>query len=238
MTANHNLLTFENAKTSKGEKLGFLTAILYLSPADLSGLINVCPKASAGCKAVCLNTAGRGAFDQVQAGRLRKTKLYVENREEFYAGIANDIRKAIRKAERENLTLAVRLNGTSDLPSLGRRFALMFPDVQFYDYTKLPRPETRTLPNYHLTFSRSETNEVDALNALKNGVNVAIVFDTKRNGTLPKTYKGFKVINGDEHDLRFLDKRGRKYGFVVGLTAKGKARKDTSGFVVLTRKAA
>jgi hypothetical protein len=104
----------------------------------------------------------------------------------------------------------------------------MFQSVQFYDYTKLPN--RRNVPsNYHLTFSRSESNELDALRILANGVmNVAVVFDT-----LPTKWAGVKVIDGTETDLRFLDEQG----VVVGLVAKGKAKKDNSGFTILTRAA-
>ena len=126
------------------------------------------------------------------------------------------------------MTPAIRVNGTSDLPRLVTPLAEEFADVQFYDYTKLPKPWTRVKPNYDLTFSRSETNERDCLDALNNGINVAVVFSTKKTEPLPDEYLGYEVINGDEHDLRFLDKKG----VIVGLTAKGRAKRDTSGFVV------
>lgn len=222
------LLTFNNAKTVKGEKLGYLTAILYLAPSDVSGVINVCPKATAGCKASCLFTAGQGIFNNVQESRKRKTRLYAENRQEFYNTMRQDFILARKMAAKQNLTLVSRLNGTSDLWQLERDFALENPDLQFYGYTKLPKPWTRLLPNYDLTFSRSETNEKNCLAALDHGINVAVVFSTKKGEKLPDEYLGREVISGDEHDLRFLDKKG----VIVGLTAKGKARKDTSGFVV------
>jgi hypothetical protein len=114
------------------------------------------------------------------------------------------------------------------LPKLVAPLAEEFKDVQFYDYTKLPKPYKRTRSNYDITFSRSETNEKDCLDALANGINVAVVFSTKKNEKLPDSYLGYEVISGDEHDLRFLDKKG----VIVGLTAKGKAKRDTSGFVV------
>lgn len=222
------LLTFNNAKTVKGEKLGYLTAILYLAPSDVSGVINVCPKATAGCKASCLFTAGQGIFNNVQEARKRKTRLYAENKSEFYNTLRQDFILARKQATKQGLTLVSRLNGTSDLFQLERDFAKENPDLQFYGYTKLPKPWTHILPNYDLTFSRSETNEKDCLDALAHGVNVAVVFSTKKGEKLPDEYLGHEVISGDEHDLRFLDKKG----VIVGLTAKGKARYDTSGFVV------
>lgn len=225
---DNKLLTTQNAKTQKGEKKKFLTGILYLKPAESGGLGNVCPKASDGCKASCLNTAGRGIFDQVQAGRQRKTKLYFDNPSAFADNLITEVQRLVKRAEKLGMTPCVHINGTSDLPSLARKVAKALPNVQFYDYTKLPNPQKRILPNYHLTFSKSENNLDDCLVALKNGVNVAVVFEK----ALPKTYLGYKVINGDETDLRFLDKKNKGKAVIVGLTAKGKAKKDTSGFVV------
>lgn len=223
-----SLLTYQNAKTQKGEKKGYLTGILYLKPEKSGGRGNVCPMATDGCKSSCLNTAGRGAFDQVQAGRQRKTNLYFDNQKQFIADLVSEVDKLIKRAEKLDLIPCVRINGTSDLPSLAREVAKARPNVQFYDYTKLPNPHKRTLKNYHLTFSKSESNLDDCLTALENGVNVAVVFQKE----LPKTYLGYKVINGDESDLRFLDKKNKGKAVIVGLTAKGRAKKDTTGFVV------
>lgn len=224
-----NLLTTQNSKTSKGEKKGYLTGILYLKPADSSGKVNVCPMATAGCKASCLNTAGRGVFDTVQAGRQRKTDLYVANKKAFVTELKKNVEKLVRKAARLNLTPVVRINGTSDIPALAREVAKSFPTIQFYDYTKISKPYKRTMANYHLTFSKSEDNLDDCLDALNNGINVAVVFEK----ALPKKYLGFEVINGDETDLRFLDKKGKNgKGVIVGLKAKGRAKKDKTGFVV------
>lgn len=224
----NNLLTYQNAKTSKGEKKGYLTGILYLKPAESGGLGNLCPKASDGCKASCLNTAGRGVFDQVQAGRQRKTIAYVENKKQFVADLISDVQKLVKHANKLNLIPCVRINGTSDLPSLARQVAKACPTVQFYDYTKIPKPYKRTLENYHLTFSKSENNMDDCLDALQNGINVAVVFEKE----LPKTYLGYKVVNGDETDLRFLDKQKNGKAVIVGLKAKGRAKKDKTGFTV------
>lgn len=246
------LLTVGNPKTAKGEGKGYLTFILHLAPANMSGY-NVCPMASAGCKAACLNTAGRGGMiegsgamtgaqlvaaihdgkvtNQVQAARIRKTKQYFEDRETFLKQLVKEVKSGIKLAAKHGLKPAFRLNGTSDIvwelidvnSGTGANFCNimgLFPNVQFYDYTK--RTNRVNLPkNYHLTFSRSETNE-DAAPA---GMNIAVVFAGK---TLPTEYKGRPVINGDETDLRFLDPKN----VIVGLKAKGKGKKDTSGFVV------
>ena len=126
----------------------------------------------------------------------------------------------------------MRINGTSDLPELASVVAQHWPDVQFYDYTKVPRPELRRRANYHITFSRSESNWRLCELALTNGVNVAVVFDVKRSKPLPDRYEGYRVIDGDVSDLRFLDRRTSAHGVIIGLRAKGKARRDKSGFVV------
>lgn len=227
------LLTIGNTKTTKGEAKGYLTFIMHLAPSTLSGY-NTCPMASAGCASACLNTAGRGRFTATQEARIRKTRWFFENRDSFMAQLVKDIQAAIRKADREGMTPVFRLNGTSDIrwESVAvegfRNVMEMFPNTQFYDYTKLTN--RRDIPaNYHLTFSRSETNEIDALRMLtEQGMNVAVVFDT-----LPEKWAGVKVIDGTETDLRFLDEKC----VIVGLVAKGKAKKDTSGFTILQRAA-
>ncbi len=221
------LLTVENAKTIKGESLGYLTGILYLAPANESGVMNVCPMATAGCMADCLYTAGRGVFQQIKDARIKKTKWLATDRAGFVAQLRKDIVSLARKAERDGLTAAVRVNGTSDLAWLAMQMAGEFPAIQFYDYTKLPKPWQRVSPNYHLAFSLSESNFSDAMLALEHGVNVAVVFNTKKGQPLPETWNGYTVIDGDHHDLRFLDDRG----VIVGLRAKGKARKSVTGFV-------
>ena len=224
-----------NAKTIKGQRRGYLTGILYLAPSDESGVINVCPHASKGCRAACLYTAGMGSFSNVKQARINKTLWFADDRKSFVAQIKKDIAALIRKAKRMDLIPCVRLNGTSDLPF--ENFGIMqeFPKLKFYDYTKnykrmmryLDGPQMGWPANYTLTFSRSETtrNRADCGMVIKRGGNVAAVFAGK---TLPKTYKGKRVFNGDQSDLRFLDPRG----VIVGLTAKGQARRDDSGFVI------
>ena len=219
----------------KGQKKGYLSSVLHLAPADLSGK-NTCPKATAGCKAACLNTAGRGGIfkkgettNVIQQARIRKTKAFFENRQEFLNELVYEIVKTKRLAEKKGLIPVFRLNGTSDISWEkyelvdGMNIFQLFPDVQFYDYTKVNNRKVSHIKNYHLTFSKADGNDMDVRIAMSNGMNVAVVFNK-----LPEKYLGRKVINGDETDLRFLDERG----VIVGLKAKGKAKKDTSGFVV------
>ena len=225
-----NLLSVgADAKTVKGEKFGYLTGILYLAPANEAGFGNLCPNASAGCLASCLYTAGRGAMSNVKQARIRKTRLFFSDKAKFLATIFEDIGNLIKAGAKEGKKVCVRLNGTSDVPWERLGIFDKFPQVQFYDYTKSATRAvefaTGKMPkNYHLTFSRSESNETSAIQVLKAGGNIAAVFAS----ALPKKWNGYKVIDGDESDLRFNDKKN----VVVGLKAKGKGKKDTSGFVI------
>ena len=230
------LLTMSNPKTAKGESLGYLSFILHLAPGRLSGF-QTCPGASAGCLASCLNTSGRGRFTRTQEARIAKTRRFFLDRAAFMAQLLKDVQSAERKARRLGLVPVFRLNGTSDIrwenipvQKDGETFPNIFqafPLLTFYDYTKLPN--RRNIPaNYHLTFSRSEENGDKVAEMLAQGFNVAALFDS-----LPETFLGFPVIDGTEHDLRFLDRKG----VIVGLVPKGKAKTDTSGFVVQLRKA-
>ena len=237
------LLSTANPKIQKGTKLGYLSFILHLAPADLSGH-NTCPKATAGCKAACLNTAGRGGMfrkgettNMIQKARIRKTKYFYEDRAGFMLDLAYDIQKAIAFAKKQGLTPVIRLNGTSDLSwekyevpvfCTSNIFEL-FPTVQFYDYTKVLGRKVADIKNYFLIFSKADGNDADVAKAMAQGMNVAAVFDQ-----LPDSYMGKEVIDADETDLRFLDPKG----VVAGLKAKGRAKKDYTGFVIRLKEAA
>jgi hypothetical protein len=233
------LFTTGNPKLMKGEKKGYLSFVLHLAPANLSGY-ETCPKRTAGCTSACLNTAGRGGIfkkgestNVIQQARIRKTKQFFESRDVFMFDLVRDIKNAIKQAEKKDLIPAFRLNGTSDIAfekyevkrdgTTYKNVFEAFPEVQFYDYTKMRNRKVTQLKNYHLTFSKADGNDMDVRLAASNGMNIAAVFKE-----LPETYIGRPVINGDDTDLRFLDPKG----VIVGLKAKGKAKKDTSGFVV------
>ena len=225
-----------DAKTVKGTDFGVLTGILYLAPSDESGVMNTCPNASPGCRQACLFTAGRGAFNNVKQGRIKKTLWFYRDREDFLRQLIKDITALIKKANKAGMLAAVRLNGISDIAweSMkvdGKNLMEHFPSINFYDYTKSPSRIVRFVlgqfpTNYHLTFSRSETpeNQADCKNLLATKVNLAVVF----RGGLPSTWQGRPVVDGDVSDIRFNDPEG----CIVGLKAKGKARKNDSGFVV------
>ena len=231
-----------DAKTIKGNKKGFMTAIQYLSPYTDSG-VNLCANAkNAKCYEPCLKSAGRMgmAFD----ARLNRTKLYLNNQAEYFNQLTKEITAFIKKASKKGLTPLVRLNGTSDIrfENIGfysegvyyRNIMEFFPNIQFYDYTKLPNREksingVQSFPeNYDLTFSYSGAEGYKKFNdrALKDGKRVAVVFDKLEN--IPVVFEGRRVISGDESDVRHLDPKNT----IVALYAKGKARKDQSGFVV------
>jgi len=228
-----SLLNSGNSKTRKGEKKGFTTYGLHLAPANLSGF-NVCKDASAGCAAACLNTAGRGKMTMVQTARIKKTLFFFQDKQGFLAELWQEAARSIKSAARKNMIPCFRLNLTSDLPwekikFNGQSIFDAFPSIQFYDYTKSPERMTAflsgTLPkNYHLTFSRSESNGSLAEAFLASGGNVAMVF----RKSLPATFKSYPVVDGDETDLRFLDGSGK----IVGLKEKGLAKKDETGFVL------
>lgn len=238
-----NLLSVGNPKTLKGESVGYFTNILHLAPAKLSGY-ETCAKRTAGCTDACLNLAGRGGMfkkgeftNVIQKARIRKTVEFFQNREIFMAKLVKDIQLAIIQAGKKGYIPVFRLNGTSDLAwekytvevngvEYTNIFAA-FPNVQFYDYTKILGRKIKDIANYHLTFSAADGNDSDVVKAIAQGYNVAVVFGIKKTVAMPETYLGMPVFNGDESDLRFLDPKG----VVVGLYAKGKAKKDNTGFV-------
>ena len=212
-----------NPKTAKSTDYGFLTGILHLAPHIQSGY-QVCASASPGCSSQCLYFQGRGRMSTVQQARIRKTKLWFENREKFLADLIKDVSSLVRRADKNYLKACVRLNGTSDIRWENTGIMDLFPSTTFYDYTK-HRNRKRLPKNYSLTFSRSEvTTNAQIDQAIENGMNVAVVFKDR----LPLYWNNIPVIDGTTHDLRFLDPKS----CIVGLVAKGTAKKDLTGFVV------
>lgn len=234
------LLTTENSKTVKGEKLGYKTFILYMSPArqwfgqghKLNNK-NLCPQATKGCELACLFTAGRGRFSNVMIARKRKSEYYLTERKAFIAQLFNEIKTAVIKYQDKAV---FRLNGTTDIQwenikHEGKTLMDWFPNNQFYDYTKIARRFEKQLPkNYFLVYSYAETkaNQTNAWNILKQGHNIAAVFSVKNETEFPTQYNGFQVVNGDEHDAIFTQPKGT----IIALKAKGQGKKDTSGFVI------
>ena len=225
------LLGSSTYKMQKSGKFKFLSEILHLAPSNIGG-VNICASASPVCIDLCLNTSGRGQMTTVQKSRLNKKFYFLADRDKFLEHLDREIKNGHRRAKEKNLGYTVRLNGTSDLPferyplKNGKNLMENNPEVQFIDYTKITNRLKRKnkLPkNYNLTYSQAENNLKDVKKVLRTNYNVATVFRKK----LPKTWLGRKVINGDKHDLRHLDPKK----VVVGLIAKGKAKKDFKGFV-------
>jgi hypothetical protein len=230
-----------NAKTVKGQKYGFMTGILYMAPSTISGF-NTCPMAKiAQCEKACLYSAGRGAFNSVQQSRINKAILFHTRRDEFMHALVKDVEKLLRKAKREGMTPLVRLNGTSDIRweniKFDHTFAHgktrtvtifeIFPEVQFYDYTKLAN--RKDVPgNYDLTFSYSGVSAYQKYvnQAIDAGMRIATVFRSQEE--IPETFLGLDCVDGDDSDIRHLDPKG----VIVALYAKGNAKTDTTGFVV------
>lgn len=252
-----NLLSTNNAKTIKGEKLGYTTYIMYLSPYNQNSKgINLCSHASVGCAKSCLFGSGAARFERVQQGKRNKTEWYLDNRSEFLQKLDAEISKAeivhslIEGDEQKKKNgidvlryknFAVRLNGTSDIPFEkfkirdGKNIFELHPNVQFYDYTKNHLRFDKVLPkNYHLTFSMSETNQEKSFELLRRGFNVAMVMTE-----LLEKFEGFDVVNGDKTDLRFLDEKnvivGLKFKRLTGKGTAGNYKKAIdSGFVIDT----
>jgi len=207
------LLSYQNAKARKSIEYGYLNFILYLAPHTLSGW-NVCAGSSPECREDCLFGSGFGKFPQVQRSRINKTKRYFVDRENFLSDLRQDILKAIKYSKSEDLIPCIRLDGTSDL-FLAKHFVDLYNEAIFYDYTKVYNRFNKIvdLKNYDLTYSYSGRNKSNCLKVLASGKNVAVAF----KNCLPKKLWGYPVVDGDIHDLRFLDPKGS----VVGLTPKG-----------------
>jgi len=231
---NIGKLLSDGATNSKTAKNDIKTFILYMAPASMNGKgLNLCPHSSAGCLAACLNTAGRGKFSNVQNARINKANFFVDDRKEFLKVLTMEILFQVKKAIKGGYNIAFRLNGTTDLDFLyllkkHTNFdytALNKDRVFFYDYTPNLSRAIRYKNDLHytLTFSRKEDNEAQTLEAINQGVNVAAVFFT-----LPTTWAGVPVIDGDKNDLEMIKNKG----VILGLKAKGDAKKDTSGFVI------
>ncbi len=233
------ILTVSNTKILKGEDYGYMTAGLHLAPASLSGF-NVCQKASEGCKAACLNTAGHGAYSTTQEARIKRTKMFFNDRATFFKLVEFDIRWLIKRAAKEGLKPCVRMNLTSDLPwhkimvRDDKSIMDLYPEVTWYGYTKVPSRVTDHHPSEHITFSRSENNDQDCFKALANGINVAIVMSESLIERLGEFKGRLQLFNGDMTDLRFLDPKGRGgFGRIIFLKSKGKARKVTEDAFIM-----
>lgn len=225
-----------NAKTIKGDGSEYLTAILYMAPWKImvdNRSYNSCPMAEqAKCIDACLYTAGRGKMSNVMAARQRKAEWFYSDRDAFMKQLYQDVAKFEAYCVKRNIKPVIRLNGTTDIRwenvwIKGKSIMELFPNVQWYDYTKISNRKVRHIPNYHLTWSYSGANPKYAAGldaALQAGMSVAVVF---RDVYTEPTWRGIPVVDGDKDDLRFTDPKSH----IVKLYAKGAAKKDTTGFV-------
>ena len=220
-----------SAKTEHGESLPVpvFTSILYLAPAKISGF-EMCPGRTKECTGACLFTSGRAKIEiwaglsNIQRARIRRTWLYIFNTQYFMDWVTAEITAARAKHQGPGAVYAVRLNGTSDISwehvetqGFSNIFQV-FPDVTFYDYTKMFKRQIADIQNYSLTFSYTGRNKSQSIRKLQEGENVAVVF----LGKLPEYWNGFKVIDGDVSDYRPGDCKG----VVVGLRFKAVANKQ------------
>ena len=211
------VMTLANAKTFKGEKGGYLTAVLYLLPHTLSGGSTLCPYSTPSCREMCLSGSGRSGLPKQMEAKRRRTMLYHDNPLMLIAMIEHDIAKLKKIATKHGLTPAVRLNGTSDILwerelTDGTSIMQRHPELQFYDYSRIPIGLRNPPKNYHLTYSLADQEWSVAVDYLINGQSVAVVQYEQENLQAPDSFllgnHTIKVINGDEHDLRFLDEPG------------------------------
>jgi hypothetical protein len=247
LLANKNKLLASGDQNTKLSKNDVRTLGLSLAPHTSAGIGNICPHASPQCIASCLFGCGRGGAESVQAGRVARTLAFYRHRGWFLEKLERELSKQLAIADAAGEKLACRLNVFSDFPWESTGIIDQFSRIEFYDYSKNPRRFGALRPNYWVTFSRSETNDIDAIRILNSGGNVAVVFADRdrpyvgnraKLQRLPKSWNGFSVLDGDKTDLRYLDTRGRKVGRVIGLRLKALSYADRlaaieGGFPVL-----
>lgn len=232
-TINSSSKLIKNKKVSNN-----YTYVIYSAPSNMSGY-NVCSHSTPECRLGCLNTSGRAGIELLSNintttnARIKKSKLFFENQEYYMNWVVAEMKRFQKKAIKDNYDFSARLNCTSDIDWAkvklnGKNIFEIFPEVQFYDYTKNSKIIEHNIPNYHITFSYTGKNEKTAFHLLNKGNNIAIVFDTKRDKPLPTMFKGYKVINGDLTDYRPNDDKG----VIVGLRYKKIANKEVQNKIL------
>jgi hypothetical protein len=222
--------TTKSVKHRKAGKYGELTYSLYLAPAKSSGY-EVCPGRTSECTKLCLNESGMNTMvrndkgDMINDSRITKTRLFFEHREFFMKWLVYEIKAAQRKAIRMTYQFSVRINNTSDISPLdfildGKNILEIFPEIQFYEYTKVPAriQLMETYKNYDVTFSYNGYNLTECQKMLLNKIRVAVVFKI-----IPENFWGYPVIDGDLNDLRYHNE-----AVVIGLKYKRVRNKLTS----------
>ena len=224
----------QSAKMRASYRNGTMTYCLYLAPWNMSGY-NVCPKGQ-HCNEFCLNGSGQNMCDELARGvegskinrsRIKKTKLFYQDREKFMRLMIHEIRVKRERAERMGYEFSVRINGTSDLspilfkdPESGKNLLELFNDVQFYDYSKVYNRIglMQQYGNYDITFSYDGYNWEECEKFLQNGGKVAVVFYSDSD-KLPKKFRGYDVIDANGYDMRYLDPKKSIMGLHYHKTA-------------------
>jgi hypothetical protein len=223
----------KNGKVDKQHTYG-----LYLAPHNLSGY-NVCPNATKECMLGCLHTSGRTGIEihsggnRIQNARCGKVRLLIEQPEFFMRWLVTEIENKSKLAAKKGFGFSVRLNCTSDvdwakIKLYNKNVFEIFPDIQFYDYTKSVSKFNNKPDNYHLTFSYTGRNWNACKAVLAQGYNVAMVFNVKKESDIPAMYDNYKVINGDLSDYRVKDGKG----IIVGLKWKRIANRENEAKVL------
>jgi len=217
----------------KKNYIGTITGGVSLAPNKENGMnVDLCGGHSTpACEKGCLNNQGRGRMKPVANARVNKAIYFIKENKKFMNQLRDELAKLERRALKRNLKPCVRLNVFSDVQYEkikidGKTLFELFPNIEFYDYTKNWFRDVSNIPNYTLTYSKSEEYTIKNIKSmLAFDLNVAVIF----RDFIPKSFHGMPVINGDVHDLRFVDKKG----VIVGLTAKGSLKKDldVAGFV-------
>lgn len=210
----------------------YLVAGLTIAPHNIGGH-NVCEASTAACRAACvLWWTGRTVTKPVRDAMIRRKTLLFSNPKEFERLLRQDLERLIAKAEKAALKPACRLNVASDLD--WRHIIEDYPQISFYDYTKVKRRLKHNLPNYQVTYSYHERSPWQTTRAqLERGSNVAAIFSTRYHpqsgtiGKLPDSWtianREYPVIDGDSHDVRLSALDGS--GVIVGLRFKGSLKR-------------
>lgn len=210
----HRLLSALNEKTPKAEKVGILSAILYLAPATMASPKTVCPYSTAACREGCLFSAGRGRTPRVINARMRRTLMYLNERDQFFDELVGELYEMQQAAWLNGMTLSIRLNGTSDIKWEderldGKTLFELFGHARFHDYTRIPFQHRRVPENWHLTWSAADAPLSEIAAQLRQGRNVAAIVPEHEKAQAPQWFvmgdTEVQIVDGEEHDARFLD---------------------------------
>lgn len=226
-------LVNNSTKHVKAFKYNEMVYTIYLAPGNSSGY-EVCPGRTSECTSLCLNSSGRNKMDikkeMINASRIKKVRLFFEEKNYFMKWLIDDIKKSYNKAMEQGFYFSVRLNNTSDISpedfyiidnGVKQNILEIFPHIQFYDYTKVFDREslTKKYSNYDLTYSFTGRNWSECLDLLNKGERITVVFNK-----VPETYLGFEVVDGDKYDMRYRDPKG----VIIGLKFKKVRNKLTN----------